>query len=255
MGSNFSASATLKGGSVSGKIATDLKHESGFTVKNIELNNKGTLSTQITLDKAVDNVQFSVNAKIQPLAVSNPKEETKIGATYTHDDFKADLVVSPLDPAAADFSACYKYDDIYVGGAAGIAYGEGGVDVKKYDFGIAYSKDNAVAALTVKNKLGNYQFSFYHKHSDSINFAATLGGKCSNADKNAALEFGGSYKVDGDTTVDSKLSFPNASTDSAKLQFNVGHRLNSSAKLGLSASLPVNLDGAGQFGLSLSLGV
>merc|ERR1712072_138465 len=100
-----------------------------------------------------------------------------------------------MDPTAADFSACYKYEDIYVGGAAGIALGEGGVDVKKYDFGIAYSSDNAVAAVTVKDKLSNFQFSFYHRHSDTIDFAATLGGKCFlTSDAVGALEFGGSYK-------------------------------------------------------------
>jgi len=255
-GTNYNAEATLSGGSVSGSISTDLKHESGFTVKNVELDNEGTLATEITLDKALDNVQFSVNAKIQPLATSNPNEETTIGATYTHDDFQADLVVSPLDPAAADFSICFKRDDIFVGGAAGLKYDDksGSVDLSAYDFGAAYVKDGSAAAFTLKKKLSNYQFSFFHKHSDDISFAATLGGKTDNKEA-AALEFGGSYKVDNDTVAHAKLSFPNANTASANFSFNVDHQLNSSAKLGLTAVLPVDLNGAPQFGLNLSLGV
>ena len=64
-GTNFKAEANIVGGSVSGKIGTDLKHESGFTVKKIELDNKGTLTTEITLDKALENVVFAVKYVIK----------------------------------------------------------------------------------------------------------------------------------------------------------------------------------------------
>lgn len=255
-GTSFSAEANIAGASVSGKIATDLKHESGFTVKKIELDNKGTLTTEITLDKALDNVQFAANAKIQPLATSNPAELTTLGATYNNDEFQADLVVSPFDPAAADFSLCVKRDDFYVGGAAGVKYDDkaGSVDVSAYDFGVAYIKSGGAAALTVKQKLSAYQFSFYNQHSDKITLAATLGGKmCPKA--GASLEFGGSYQIDDGTTAFGKLSFPNADTASASFSFNVDHQLNPSAKLGLTSVLPVDMNGAPQFGLNLSLGI
>lgn len=145
-GTSFKAEANIVGGSVSGKIGTDLKHESGFTVKKIELDNKGTLTTEITLDKALENVVFAVNAKIQPLATSNPTELTTIGATFKNDDLQADLIVSPFDPAAANFSLCVKRDDFYFGGAAGVKYDDkaGSVDVSAYDFGVAYVKLEAL---------------------------------------------------------------------------------------------------------------
>lgn len=257
-GATYKAEANISGGSVSGKIGTELKHESGFTVKKLELNNKGTLTTEITLDKALDNFQFNVDAKIQPLAVSNPKEDTRIGATYTHDDFKANLKVSPLDPAAADLSVCFNRDDFYFGGAAGLTLDDdsGAVDFSTYDFGVAYKKPNAVAAFTVTKKLSQYQFSFFHRHSDKINFAAKLDGKTSPKDAGAAgIEFGGSYNIDNDTTAYGKLSLPNSNTASASFSFNVNHRLNDSAKLDLTSVLPVDLTGAPQFGLNLSFGV
>lgn len=255
-GTNFKAEANIVGGSVSGKIGTDLKHESGFTVKKIELDNKGTLTTEITLDKALDNVVFAVNAKIQPLATSNPTELTTIGATFKNDDLQADLIVSPFDPAAANFSLCVKRDDFYFGGAAGVKFDDkaGSVDVSAYDFGVAYVKAGGAASFTVKNKLSAYQFGFFHKHSDKISFAATLGGKV-DPKAGGALEFGGSYEIDAGTTAHSKLSFPNGDSASASFSFNVDHQLNSSAKLGLTSVLPVELNGAPQFGLNLSLGI
>jgi hypothetical protein len=257
-GAKYKAEANISGGSVSGKIATELKHDSGFTVKKLELNNKGTLTTQITLDKALDNFQFSVDAKIQPLAASNPKEDTRIGATYTHKDFKANLKVSPLDPTAADLSVCFNRDEFYFGGAAGLTLDDnsGAVDFSAYDFGLAYKQPDAVAAFTVTQKLSQYQFSFFHKHSDKINFAAKLDGKTTPKDAGAAgIEFGGSYKIDNDTTAYSKLSLPNSNTASASFSFNVNHKLNDSATLDFTSVLPVDLTGAPEFGLNMSFGI
>merc|ERR1712037_907659 len=155
------------------------------------------------------NVQFSVNSKIQPLATTNPAESVTIGATYTSDDFQADIDVSPIDPTSADFSACFKRDDLHFGGAAGLKLTEdGGVDVSGYDFGVGYIKDSAAAAFTIKNKRSN-----------------------------------------------AKLSAPNGSASSANFSFNLDHRLNDSANLGLTAVIPADLNGAPQFGLNLSLGI
>jgi hypothetical protein len=254
-GTKYNAEASISGASVSGKVGASLKHDSGFNVDKVEFDNKGTLTTNITLDKAVDNVQFSVNSKIQPLATTNPAESVTIGATYSSDDFQADLDVSPIDPTSADFSACFKRDDLYFGGAAGLKLTEdSGVDVSGYDFGVGYIKSSAAAAFTIKNKLADYQFSFFHQHSDKIAFAATIGGKTDNAGS-AGLAFGGSYNVDDGTTANAKLSAPNGSASSANFSFNLDHRLNASAKLGLTAVIPADLTGAPAFGLNLSLGI
>jgi len=232
----------------------DFSLDSGFTVKKLELDNKGTLSSEITLDKAVDNVQFSINAKIQPLSESDPDEETKIGATYTADEFKGDLVVSPMDPTSADASLCFTRDGFFFGGSAGLKYDDGDFDISNYEFGAAYSKSKCSSgAVTVKNKLSKFQFSFFHQHSDAIAFAATIDGSlCKN--NGAALAFGGSYKVDSDTTAYSKLSVPNGNSSSSNLSVNVDHKLSSQTSLGLTAVLPVDLSGAPQFGLSLAFG-
>merc|ERR1712032_923745 len=253
-GTKYNAEASISGASVSGKVGASLKHDSGFNVDKVEFDNKGTLTTNITLDKAVDNVQFSVNSKIQPLATTNPAESVTIGAAYSSDDFQADIDVSPIDPTSADFSACFKRDDLHFG-AAGLKLTEdGGVDVSGYDFGVGYIKSSAAAAFTIKNKLADYQFSFFHQHSDKIAFAATIGGKTDNAGS-AGLAFGGSYNVDDGTTANAKLSAPNVSASSANFSFNLDHRLNASAKLGLTAVIPADLNGAPQFGLNLSLGI
>ena len=194
------------------------------------------------------------SATFQPLVTLNPSEETAISATYSHKDFKAKLAVSPFEQPAADLSVCVQRDNFFFGGAAGLKYVDNNVDISAYDFGVGYKNAGAAAALTVKNKLSKYQFSFFHKHSDVISFAATYDGKIS-GESAADVEFGGSYDVDSDTTVYSKLSFSNGSTASSKFYFNVDHRLNSSAKLGITSVLPADLNGAPKFGLNLSLGL
>merc|ERR1712216_223137 len=54
-GTKYNAEASISGASVSGKVGASLKHDSGFNVDKVEFDNKGTLTTNITLDKAVDN--------------------------------------------------------------------------------------------------------------------------------------------------------------------------------------------------------
>lgn len=254
-GVTYSASANANGADVSGKIGASFSTDSGFSVNQLELDNKGTLSSNITLDKAVDKVQFSINAKIQPLKESNPAEETKIGAVYTANDFKGDLVVSPFDPTSADASLCFARNGLLVGGSAGFKYDDcGNFDLSNYEFGAAYSKGSGTGALVVKNKLSDFQFSFHHQHSDAIAFAATIDGSLA-ANTGAALAFGGSYNVDADTTAFSKLNVPNdGNSASSNFSFHVAHKLNSQTSLGLTAVLPVDLSGAPQLGLSLSFG-
>lgn len=257
----YKAEAKLSGNSVSGKVGTSFTLDSGFNVKKLELNNNGVLESEILLNKAVEDVQFKLKVKLEPLKKDDPVEESIISAKYSNGDITADLSVSPFQPTTADFSLCMCRDGFSFGGAAGLSLNLGeekeeteNVACTSYQVGVGYTANDSTAALMVENKDDlKYQFSFFRQHSDNIAFAATLGGKTDSG--SAQLEFGGSYNIDADTTGYSKLTFPDGNTSSATAAFLVDSQLCTNTKLGLTAVLPLDFQSAPQFGLNMNFGV
>jgi len=265
-GITYKAEGTISGDKLAGKIGAEIKHDSGFTVKKVELNNKGELTSEITLDKAVDDVQFTLDVKLAPLEAVNPQEETKIGLIYSQADYKASLQVSPMDPTSAKASICFNKDGFNVGGTGYVEYDTEAGEVSKhgYGFGVGYSADNSVSAFKVskcpndkENVLTGYQFSFFRQHTDAIAFAATLGGKINpgkDASPSARLQFGGSYKVDSASTLYAKISAPNGTTASSKASFNYDSQLSDSTKLGVTTVVGLDGSSAPAFGVNLGFG-
>jgi len=264
-GITYKAEGTISGDKLAGKIGAEIKHDSGFTVKKVELNNKGELTSEITLDKAVDDVRFTLDVKLAPLETVDPKEETKIGVIYTQPDYKASVQVSPLDPTSAKASVCFNKDGFNVGGTGYVEYDTEAGEVSKhgYGFGVGYSADNSVSAIKLSkcpsdnNVLTGYQFSFFRQHTDAIAFAATLGGKINPKEgqsPSARLQFGGSYKVDSSSTLYAKLSAPNGTTAGSKASFNYDSQLSDSTKLGVTAVVGLDGSSAPAFGVNLGFG-
>jgi hypothetical protein len=262
-GVTYSAEGVTSGNTLKGKVGFALKHADGLTIKKLELNNSGVLNTEVTLDKAVDNVQFALNATLQPLNTES-NDSAEVGVTYTADNFTANLKVSPLGNQSASANVLFKQDDFSAGASvtAGMTSGEeASVEVSGYDFGLGYSYDNSVATLLLTKQLSQAKLGFFRKHSSDLSFAATVTTDLTQSDAPAApaIEFGGAYIVDADTKIQAKLTAPSASTDNASASFSYAQQLNANAKLTVTSVVhldynePENFFGS-DFGVSLAFG-
>merc|ERR1719261_10530 len=114
-GIKYSVEGTTKGNKLTGNVGVSLKRDDGLTIKKLEVSNKGVLTTDVTLDKAVDNVQFTLNAILEPLNQQVQNEKTEVGLTYFADKFTANLKVSPLANQSASANVLYNQDNVSVG--------------------------------------------------------------------------------------------------------------------------------------------
>jgi len=249
----YSAEATQAGDKVKGKAKVAYKCSGGFTLKKLELNNSGKISFDSTFDKLVDNVRFILKGDVEPFKGSIPTPNFQAGAEYHHEDFKADLIVS--SSMKADVSACFKKDAFLAGGSIKLN-NEG---YTGFNVGGGYSADGTTATLSVDDKL-DVLATLHRKHTDDITFAASIQTSKNDADEvNAALEFGGSYIVDADTTVYSKLTAPSPSTKNLRATFHADHQLNANTNLSLTSVLNMDPDDVNnffgsEFGLALKFG-
>jgi hypothetical protein len=256
-GIKYSVEGTTKGNKLTGNVGVSLKRDDGLTIKKLEVSNKGVLTTDVTLDKAVENVQFTLNAILEPLNQQVQNEKTEVGLTYFADKFTANLKVSPLANQSASANVLYNQDNVSVGVsvAAGIGNEENAeLDVTAYDFGLGYNHDNSIATLHLTKKLSHAKFSFFRQHSPDLAFAASISTALtpSNEPKAPSLEFGGSWGA-----YQAKLTAPSASTENATASFSYKQKLNANADLTLSSVVhldsnePQNFFG-GEFGMSLA---
>ena len=162
-----------------------------------------------------------------------------VGFEYSQEDFKAKFVTAPLCKNASA-SVCYKHNDLFVGGSAGIEFKDG-LDLTAYDIGVGYSIDaDNVATLNVGDKFSTLKFSGYRQHSEDVALAATLTSSISDGDFFPAIELGGSLKIDSDTSVFGKVSAPNFGTKDLNASFALDQKLNANTSLSLTSVLDLD---------------
>lgn len=251
-GVKYGASGNVQGAKVTGKVTADFKVDN--LQEKLTLDSSGVLQSEVKFNKVLDDVVFIINSKSRSLT----EHDGSIGVEYSHQDFKANLDVAPVKKKTANASICYKKNDFFVGGSAGAKFGDG-FDLSDYDFGVGYSFDNNVVTLKSGGKLSNVKFSGHRQHSSDIAVAGTLTSALSGDNLFPAIELGGSYKIDGDTSVFGKVTVPNFGTKDLTASFALDQKLNSKASLSLTSVLdldpehPQNFFGS-QFGLELKFG-
>lgn len=246
----YAAEGTLTGAKVNGKVSVDFKADR-VHFKKLSVDSSGCFTSEVTLSNVVDNVLFTMSGKSRSLT----DHEGDIGAEYSHKDFKAKFVAAPFCKNTADASICYKHNDVFVGGSAGINFNNG-FDLSAYNVGVGYTFDQNVVALNFNQKK-TLKFSGHRQHSDDIALATTLSSSLSDDNICPAIEFGGSYKIDSDTSVFCKLSSPRCSgTEGLRGSVALDQKLNDNASFSVTAEL--DLDPAetpsdflgGEFGLT-----
>jgi len=251
-GVKYGASGNIQGAKVSGKVTADFKVDN--LQEKLTLDSSGVLQSEVKFDKVLDDVVFIINSKSRSLT----EHDGSVGVEYSNQDFKANLNVAPVKKKTASASICYKNNDFFLGGSAGAKFGDG-FDFSDYDFGVGYSFDNNVVTLKSGDKLSSVKFSGHRQHSSDIAVAGTLTSSLSGDNLFPAIELGGSYKIDGDTSVFGKVAVPNFGTKDLTASFALDQKLNSNASLSLTSVLdldpehPQNFFGS-QFGLELKFG-
>lgn len=252
-GVTYSASGDVQGAKVSGKVTADFKVDN--VQEKLTLDSSGSLQSEVKFSNVLDNILFTLNSKSRSLT----DHDASIGAEYSHNDFKANLNVAPINKKTADASICYKHNDFFVGGSAGAKFGDGFV-LSAYDFGVGYAFDDNVVTLKSGDQLKSVKFSGHHQHSSDIAVAGTLTSSLKSGDDIfPAIELGGSYKIDSDTSVFGKVSAPGFGTKDLKASFALDQKLNANASLSLTSVLdldpehPQDFFGS-QFGLELKFG-
>lgn len=253
-GVTYNAEVKAKGGNkIAGKVGAKFKHSSGLNFKKFEIANNGTLSSDITLEDAVDNATFNLNVALQPLDLSDFGEKCEVGVKYNVDKVNFSLNVSPLLPTSVDASLVVKAtDNVLVGGVYG-----GQLDDtwnhKKDGLSVSYSDSSATVAVTSSAMFSQFGVSAFRQHNADIALAADLKLTRENPGS-AALTVGGSYKIDGDTSVKAKVNVPKGSAEGSTASLGFNHKLNSTVRL--TAASQIQLDPQDDlFGASFAMGL
>lgn len=248
----YSAESTINGANIDGKFTYDVNFE-GITEK-VSVDTSGCIESEVTYE-AADNLLLTLSSASKSLT----EHEGDIGAEYSHEDFKAKFVFAPLCKNTAEASICFKRDEFYAGGAAGVSFGDG-FDIDSYDFGLGYSScQQNYVYLNVTDKLSKVKLSLFRKHDADTALAGTVTANFTDEDPTPAIELGGSYKVDSDTSVYGKLTAPKTGTKELTASFTLDHKLNNNASLSLTSVLDLDPEHAqnfmgSQFGVSLKFG-
>lgn len=255
-GTTYSAESTVDGSKAKGKVKCEFKMDCGLTVKSLSLDNSGCFASDLTLDKVLNNVRFT-HSNSCGLVNGGANMEGEVGVEYDNQDFKAK--VGLISDSSANASVCFRKDNFFAGGAFGVQFDE--FEFNTYDFGLGYSEDQTTTALNCCNQLSTFKLSHYRQQCADLAMAGNLVLNLANKDSDNmtfAIEFGGSYKVDCDTTVYGKLTAPSFSSKDLTGSFSMDQKLNDNASLSLTTVVDLNprcqsfFDS--QFGLALKLG-
>jgi hypothetical protein len=253
-GVTYNAEVKAKGGNkIAGKVGAKFKHSSGINFKKFEISNNGTLASDVTLEDAVDDVTFTLNVAMQPMDLSDLGEKCEVGLKYNQDKVNFGVSVSPLLPTAVDASLVIKAtDNILIGGTYGGQLDDTWVN-KKDGISVSYSDAGATVALVSSGTFSKFGLSAFRKHDDKISLAADLQLTRANP-ASAALTVGGSYKIDGDTSVKAKINVPKGSAEGSTASLGFNHKLNSTVRL--TAASQIQLDPNDHlFGASFAMGL
>lgn len=248
----YSAESTINGAKIDGKFTYDFNYE-GLNEK-VSVDTSGCIKSDVKYECA-DNLLLTLSSESRSLT----DHEGDVGAEYSHEDFKAKFVFAPICKNTANASFCFKKDEFYAGGAAGVSFGDG-FDIDSYDFGLGYSScQQNYVYLNVTDKLSTVKLSLFRKHDADTALAGTVTANFSDETLSPAIELGGSYKVDCDTSVYGKLTAPKTCTKDLTASFTLDHKLNNNASLSLTSVLDLDPEHAqnfmgSQFGLSLKFG-
>lgn len=253
-GVTYAAESSFNGAKAKGKVKVNFKTDNA-NFKNLSLDSTGSFQSEVAFEKLLDNVVVTMSGTSRSIT----SHSGDISAEYANNDIKAKFAVAPFCKNTADASICYKYNDLFVGGAVGVNFNDG-FDLSSYDFGAGYSFDaKNVATLHVGKKLSTVKLSGHRQQCADVALAATITSVLSGENALPAIELGGSLKIDSDTSVFGKVSAPNFGTKDLKASFSLDQKLNANASLSLTSVLdldpghPQNFFGS-QFGLELKFG-
>jgi len=244
-GVEFTPKATLQGSAMSGSLVAKYAFAGGFKTE-ATVNTKGVLETNL---EAVDSIMKGLTMKLDCATSDSGKMASgKATAEYKQDAFNCKA----------------SYDYFKSNAAASFATGRGSVTVGgEVEYSAAKSAMTKYAAamqfdqpdFTIMTKLSEsmsaggqeYTGSYFHKVSSSMQVGTELNKK---QNKDVALAFGCTYKLDKDTDVKGKVDADGNLSASYK------QKISSLTTLTLAAAVDtLNLaDSANhKFGLSLTI--
>jgi len=247
-GVEFTPKATLSGNNMSGSLVAKYAFAGGISTE-ATVNTKGVLETNL---KAVDAVMKGLTLEFD-CATAEPGKSALLSSGKATAEFKQDA-----------FNCKASYDYFTSNAAASVAAGRGSVTFGgSVDYSAAKSAMTKYSAalqfdqpdFTLMTKLSEsmsaggqeYTGSYYHKVSSSMQVGTELNKK---HDKDIALAFGCTYKLDKDTNVKGKVDAD------GKLAASYKQKISSLTTLTLAAAVDtLNLaDSANhKFGMSLTI--
>lgn len=165
--------------------------------------------------------------------------------------------VDAINGPTVNTSLCVNYDGV-LAGASAVAntnlHGDkpgAGFDLKDYSALVGYKGADFTAAVLASKKLTKLDVGFHHRVDAKF---ATAGIVKFNLDRSASdkafdVEFGGSYKLDSDSTVEAKVC------SHGKLSMNYQQKLSDNANATVAAQLNVAdlVSDDHKFGIALKL--
>jgi hypothetical protein len=196
------ASAVL--GSLAFKTSCD-----NFSLDKLSVSSHGRFNLEASTTSLVDNVKFSLKAE-DGLAGKDMKNKSyssvgTIGLEYKIDSCATDAVIDIINGPSVTVSSLGKYENFLLGGTVAVDTGlDAGTGFAVTDFGgcIGYATKDFSAVVQSSKKCKNHSLNILHK----VDGDTTIGSQATFNGTATTLAVGGSYKVNGETTLQAKVN-------------------------------------------------
>jgi voltage-dependent anion channel protein 2 len=246
-GVSFTADAKLSSKGAAANLKGSYKQKSGLSLDSVKVGTNNTVSTEFSLKGYVPNADFTFKATDG--ARASAKSTGKLGLTYTVGNTVVTAETDAINGPTLDATACSNFGGVVVGASVSANLG-GGFDLTGYDLVAAYKTDAFTAAVKTAKQLSAVDVSYFHKVNSTLSTGAQASFALDRKDTSAfTVAFGGAYKLDGDSTVEAKV------TSAGIVSANYQQKLNSMASLTLATEVNAADIGsdAHKFGVSLKL--
>lgn len=205
----FKSEATLKDGSVSGKLDGKFKRDN-LSVDKLSIGSDGKIVGELTLGGLTDGLDVTFKAQDGP-TTSTVKTFGKLGLEYSNDQAFVVADVDLIKGPTVEASALFKYDAFVVGGTGVFNTGamdKSGSGLGNYGVGVGYIGDGfRVAARTAgKVPLSDIELGVFHEVNSDTSVAVGLTyPRAKDSAEGVKFEAGGEVKLAGGASVQAKV--------------------------------------------------
>jgi len=184
-------------GALKGELKGKFEHkETGVTfTETYNTNNDLNLKAET---EPADGVKLELDTSFNPYSA---KKEVKAGFSYKNDVLRTTTKVNVLESPTLTSDLTLGTQGFIVGGqvVADVAQ----KSLKNFNLGLGYSDKDYALSLNANKSFNQFVLGYYHNVNSSTSVGATA--VWGFGDKSLLIQFGGSYKVDRDTTFKAKV--------------------------------------------------